>query len=755
MDKLLRNDSVEPTPVAKPASPVAMGSPLLLEVLWRRRATVVVTIIATMALAAAYLVVAKPVYRAAANLRIEQNAPKVFSENQGSSLDSDSFLQTQQDVLTSTAVVQRALDSLNWRSMKTFANLHMDPAAWLQQSGVLGVDQVRKSDILSVSMESRYPVEAASIANAIAQAYLTEQSSEKSTIGKTMVASLQAQRDLVEKSRVDAQGKMQQYQQKNGVVALGTDKANSVTDQVTLLSSSLELARMQTFQDNAQVNAIQAALSSPDAIEGFVAAQEVNGKVPPNHDLEDLRSKLADAETRLTFMANRLGAKNQQYLDSKAIVDSYQQQITEKERAIAMAQLDSAQLTLAAAQENEEQISEALDKAKAAAMAQAPDAAEFTKLQTETDDLQKQEAALDARIAEVTLNDISAGPLNAELLDAAEVPGHPVKPVKWMIMGAAMLMGWIAGMGLALLREHRDALLRSVEEIPYLLGTPVLASVPRINTSLTSVARGQLVRLDPHSPSAEAYRSVRTALHLSAASAKTVLMASPSSGDGKSTAASNLAIAFAESGDRTLLIDCDLREPVQHLIFESDGTRGLSGVMSGETKLSDAIRPTRTDGLYLLPCGPVPGNPTDLLTSKRFAGMLKALRETFDRIIIDSPPLVQVADGRVLSAAADVTLLVLRMNKSARPLGQIAVEGLDRSGANLVGAIANDVTPRRDGRYGGYYGSSWRFASRADRLALSAVGGSIRGELADVQDVKRVSASALSVSEQDWSIDVR
>src|SRR5439155_21513343 len=116
-------------------------------------------------------------------------------------------------------------------------------------------------------------------------------------------------------------------------------------------------------------------------------------------------------------------------------------------------------------------------------------------------------------------------------------------------------------------------------------------------------------------------------------------------GDGKSTTASNLAIAFAQAGQRTLLIDCDLREPVQHLIFESQPQLGLSSVLTGEARLREAVRSTRVAGLYLLPCGPVPANPSELLASKRFSDVMPALIGAFDRIIIDSPPLMSVADG--------------------------------------------------------------------------------------------------------------
>lgn len=216
-----------------------------------------------------------------------------------------------------------------------------------------------------------------------------------------------------------------------------------------------------------------------------------------------------------------------------------------------------------------------------------------------------------------------------------------------------------------------------------------------MNRQLSPVARGQVVYLDARSPAAGAYRAVRTNLTLGAGrDARTILVASPTPGDGRSTTASNLAIAFAGAGYRTLLIDCDLVRPVQHLIFETEFDTGLTSVWAGTCALRDAIRPTSVQNLHLLPCGPTPVNPSDLLTSKRFSLLVRALLGAFDRVVIDSPPLANASDGQVLAASADGTLLVFRMNHSPRDVTLAALDGLRRCGANLLGVVANDVALR-------------------------------------------------------------
>jgi capsular exopolysaccharide synthesis family protein len=218
-------------------------------------------------------------------------------------------------------------------------------------------------------------------------------------------------------------------------------------------------------------------------------------------------------------------------------------------------------------------------------------------------------------------------------------------------------------------------------------------------------------------------------------------------GDGKSMTASNLAIAFAHAGERTLVIDCDLREPVQHLIFENEGRLGLTSVMAGEARLQDAVFASPVTGLYVLPCGPVPVNPSELLTSKRFGELMRALSQTFDRIVIDSPSM-QFTDTQILAAGADATLLVLRMNQSMRQIGMLALDALQKVGANVQGAVANDVAgPRRIQKYGG----AWQYASRGRQfLATERAPDSSSAALPAAKNSKET----LMISEPAWSSDM-
>jgi capsular exopolysaccharide synthesis family protein len=264
----------------------------------------------------------------------------------------------------------------------------------------------------------------------------------------------------------------------------------------------------------------------------------------------------------------------------------------------------------------------------------------------------------------------------------------------------------LIGFGLSWLRELLDHRLRSVEEIAAVLQLPVLGALPHFGDKQEQSQAGRLVSLTPRSSAAEAFRTLRTALHfgLAGRDVKVIVVTSPSPGDGKSTVASNLAIAMAQADQRVLLIDADLRKPKQHLIYEVSPALGLGSVLTDRRPVEEAIIANVVESLDLLPCGVLPSNPVELLNNGFFADMLNQLRDRYDRIVIDSPPVMPVADARVIAALGEATLLVLRAERSTRRLAQAARNELWRVRATRIGVVVNGVPQRKRNSYGGAYG---------------------------------------------------
>jgi capsular exopolysaccharide synthesis family protein len=226
---------------------------------------------------------------------------------------------------------------------------------------------------------------------------------------------------------------------------------------------------------------------------------------------------------------------------------------------------------------------------------------------------------------------------------------------------------------------------------------------------------------------AEAYRSIRTALYFGTRGQehKVIQVTSADAGDGKTTLVCNLAVSLAQSGKKVCLLDADFRRSRLHDMFGIDKPIGISSVMAGKAELTDAIYATGVENLSLLPCGPRPSNPSELLTSERFKELLDVLRTKFDIILIDTPPLLAVTDPSAVAPRVDSVLLVMRITKHVRPNALRAKQVLDGLGANVLGVVVNGVEVRagygHDGgyrRYGyGYGGYGYRDHDYGDYYA--------------------------------------
>ena len=298
-----------------------------------------------------------------------------------------------------------------------------------------------------------------------------------------------------------------------------------------------------------------------------------------------------------------------------------------------------------------------------------------------------------------------------QVLENGRVEPKPSSPKKSNTLALAGVVGLVLGCAMALLRDRVDNRLRTIEEVQGYVGLTILGVVPRMPGRRTAVARAMAVHLDPRSEVAEAYRTIRTAVYFTGQGAgnraKTLLVTSPEPGDGKTTSASNLAIAIAQTGRNILLLDADFRKPTQHKNLDVKDSVGLSSVLAGIETLDRAIQRTGVEGLDILPCGPIPENPSEILNSQEFGELIDRLALKYDHILFDSPPCNLVTDARILGAVCDASILVLRAEKSTRKAAEHARNALLSVGSNLLGVIVNDV-PRNKGYevYGGsYYGT--------------------------------------------------
>ncbi|MBM7869832.1 capsular exopolysaccharide synthesis family protein [Clostridium pascui] len=209
----------------------------------------------------------------------------------------------------------------------------------------------------------------------------------------------------------------------------------------------------------------------------------------------------------------------------------------------------------------------------------------------------------------------------------------------------------------------------------------------------------------PLSPISESYRTLRTNIKFSSVDKdiKVIVVTSSGPGEGKSTTASNLAVVMAQTGNKTVIIDCDQRKPRLHKVFNLSNERGISDVLAKEIKFEDAIQDTGVKDLAIITSGTKPPNPAELLASGAMKEFLESLREKYDTIIIDTPPIVAVTDAQLLSRYADGCILVVASEQADRDAAMKARELLEKVDANMLGVVLNKVDGSHKGYYGAYY----------------------------------------------------
>lgn len=291
-------------------------------------------------------------------------------------------------------------------------------------------------------------------------------------------------------------------------------------------------------------------------------------------------------------------------------------------------------------------------------------------------------------------------------VETATKPTSPIspKPVQSALLAAAI--GLFVTAGFAFLVEFLDDTLKTPDDIKDVLDTPVIGFIGELknNPKQNEDALGIYVAKNPRSPVAEAFRSLRTNLEYSSVDnpARTILVTSSGESEGKSTVAANLAIVEAQSGKNVIIIDADMRRPMLHVQFSKSNRKGLSDVVTGKLRIDDVVKTyDQVENLSIITCGTIPPNPSELLGSERMSQTLKDLKERFDLVIIDTPPMI-VSDAQILSGKVDGVIFVVIPGQTRAIAALRPIEELRRIGSHVLGIVANKIPRNRDYYYGGY-----------------------------------------------------
>jgi len=684
---------------------VGIMSESLVQIMWRGRWLILLAIVVVLTAAVIYLLKATPIYTSTSRIYVEQSGPKIFGETETTVMtQSKNYLYTQAELLKSTPIIAAVLDVPGIAKMKTLGTVD-NPIAYLKKE--LDVSVGKKDDIISLSFNSPYPAEAAQLINEVVDSYITYHATRKRSTSAEVLKILQSEKAKRGKELTEKLTKMLNFKKENEPLAFEGSRGNIVITRLERLSQELTDAQLATIESKSAFESVKEMVDDPTQLKQFIEAQRAKGiYVSTDSAKASLLSKLDQLKLRHADRRRQLKSKHPAVTALETEIAHIEEQIADLDNEFARAQLAMTRQQYVNAKEKEDQIAKYYDEQRKQTLDLNEQLAQYTILQSDWEQTKRLCDILDERIKELNVTE-DVGALNISILEVARVADKPSEPQKAAFLAKALIVSLMLGIGLALLRDWMDHRLRSAEEISTVLNLPVLGVVPSMPKKLSIADRGQKVHKDSDSPVAEAYRTIRTAVFFGAPKdkAKTILVTSPAPADGKTTMVSNLAIAMAQAGQKTLIIDGDFRKPMQQKIFNINHRDiGLSSTLAGITTSSEAIQPTEVEGLDLLPCGASVPNPSELLNSNRFGQLLEILSDRYDRIIIDSPPVMPVTDAQILAAICDVTLLVLRAKKSSRKTSQQARDGLLSVGANIIGALVNDV--QRNGHYG-YYNNSY------------------------------------------------
>jgi len=662
------------------------------------------------------------VYEAAATLDIEPKAPNVLGSQVNDVVDlgagmywnNREYTETQYKILqsreTAEATVERLALEKNPRffgsrvSVEKFNHRGVTGTAEILR-GMMRVEPLKDTRLVRVVVQHTDPEMAQLLANTVARTYIDRNLDRAMASTAGALEWLTKQLDTLRTRLSESERDLYEFKKSNNVLSVSLeDRQNLISTELQSFSESLiktRTARIEIEAQRRELLSSQESVGSDEVVWPRAGSDEL---------LQEYKAQFAKLQVERKGLETRYGPMHPRVQD----VDAQVAQVNEAVRGQVAALLRANEFDYQSIRRQERELERQLAGVSDRGLDLNKLAIDYNRLLRERQHNEKLYEMVLSRTKETDLAQLLRFN-NISILDAALLPEAPVSPRTRIIVLVALALGLGLGIALAFLLESLDYTVRSHQDVEEQLGgVPVLGVLPAIGTGNASAYGGNgrragnapagdlVVDAEPQSIIAEAVRAVRTNLMFMGTERplRRILVTSPSPVEGKTFVATSLAVTMAQSGKRVLIVDTDLRRPRMHKVFGSaDGSAGLTVAIAGQARVEDLVQRTVVSNVFVLPCGPIPPNPAELLHTKRFGELLEKLGASFDLIVLDSPPLGAVTDAAILSRLVDGTLLVVRQGKTHKAALGHAARQLQDLGSILLGVIINDTDFGRSSYY--------------------------------------------------------
>ena len=618
-------------------------------------------------------------------------------------------------VIQRTGVLYPVIDDLKLQDKWTKGGTRPSrEQAYQRLRSKLDVDEVRNTDLLQIRVFDTDPQQAADIANKIVAVYQSTRVDEEKEIMNRAVESMNAEVAKQQKKTDETAAEVTRIRDQEGIVDLNPE---GIEDTATAVNTIVVKQEQEVNDAETKVSVLSSQLEQIEKVKGEDLMRMMPTLNIQDPTIQKILPMYQEAVANEALLLNSgLGENHPKVKALRATKEVYTKQLEEQVTNIRSALSQN----LRSAQTTREELSKRLEKINERQLNSKNLSATYTRAKNL---YIKEKMLLDGvrTRAQTQTMELAMPRMAVSVKQVAEPPSYAARPRVGLNLALGALIGLVVGLGLAFFIEYLDTSVKTMEDVESLLGVPVLAIIPK-NIKI-------LHREPGDTPDAEAYRILRTNIEFNRKNpeANAISMVSGGPGEGKSTTLANLAFTSAQGGYTTLIVDADLRRPVQHTLFELSNRVGLTNYLTTDMRLEDVIFPTTVENLSLLPSGILPSDAVGILNSQRMSDMIAELKTRYDIIFFDSPPMLGVSDASVLASEVDQTIIIVQHRRFPRAMLTRVKQAILGVGGTVLGVVLNNVDLKHDQNYYyytnyyGYYQPRDIEARRESRQAAATV----------------------------------